>query len=77
MNQMNNQFTNYLMNRRPTVITGANGQPIIIPPLNTDIRIPNEISQRDSSQQSFHEREDQLRENQKLVYNAYSGHRSQ
>jgi hypothetical protein len=75
---MNNQYTNYLLSRRPTVITGADGQPIIIPPLNTDIRIPNEISQReDFSQQSFHEREDQLRKNQKLAYNAYSGHRSQ
>lgn len=32
------RMTNYLQNQRPSVIMGNNNEPIIIPPLNTDIR---------------------------------------
>lgn len=31
-------MTQYLQNRPPTVVRGNNGQDVIIPPLNTDIR---------------------------------------
>lgn len=32
------RMTNYLQDQRPSVIMGNDNEPIIIPPLNTDIR---------------------------------------
>jgi hypothetical protein len=33
-----NLMNEYLQNQRPSVIRGENNEPVIIPPLNTDIR---------------------------------------
>ena len=37
-NLPSDRMTNYLQNQRPSVIMGNDNEPIIIPPLNTDIR---------------------------------------
>jgi len=46
------RMTNYLQNQRPSVIMGNNNEPIIIPPLNTDIRFNAYNSNSDPSPSS-------------------------
>ena len=78
---MNNEYTNYLMNRKPSVITGVDGQQIIIPPLNTDIRFSSSASQTDRSLNDasaydlkpYSINDERIRDSHKLAYTQYYG----
>ena len=39
--RLSDTLVDYLRNVRPTVVGGADNNPVIIPPLNTDIRFDN------------------------------------
>jgi hypothetical protein len=48
--RLSDTLVDYLRNARPTVVGGVDNNPVIIPPLNTDIRFDNYLPTPTTSQ---------------------------
>ena len=60
------RMTNYLQNQRPSVIINSDNEPIIIPPLNTDIRF-NAYNSNSEQQLQFKNHNNNRRRDKKLI----------